>query len=153
MIAPLYDSRGTIRYFIGAQVDVSGLVKDCTGLDAFEQLIYRADNPKQAAREDRENQKDEFQDLTEMFNVAELATVRKHGGRMHQDQVETDDTASISSSRPRLLLTDPTSDLLDHKTRAIPQSVATPEAARTNGRLQGVYQNVGSPRNTRLRCH
>ncbi|KAG7149241.1 Phototropin like protein [Verticillium longisporum] len=39
MMAPLYDSRGTIRYFIGAQVDVSGLVKESSGLDAMKKLM------------------------------------------------------------------------------------------------------------------
>ncbi|KAL8298847.1 hypothetical protein RB597_007462 [Gaeumannomyces tritici] len=39
MVAPLYDSRGAVRYFIGAQVDVSGLAKDCVGLESLRRLV------------------------------------------------------------------------------------------------------------------
>jgi len=39
MCAPLLDSRGATRYMIGAQIDVSGLAKDCAGLDALQTLI------------------------------------------------------------------------------------------------------------------
>ena len=39
MMAPLCDSRGKIRYFIGAQVDVSGLVKESTELESFSRLL------------------------------------------------------------------------------------------------------------------
>lgn len=39
MVAPLYDSRGAVRYFIGAQVDVSGLAKDCVGLESLRCLV------------------------------------------------------------------------------------------------------------------
>ncbi|KAK8135876.1 hypothetical protein PG984_003816 [Apiospora sp. TS-2023a] len=45
MVAPLYDSRGKVRYHIGAQVDVSGLVKESAGLDSLERLVAR-ENPE-----------------------------------------------------------------------------------------------------------
>ena len=41
MVAPLYDSRGVVRYHIGAQVDVSGLARECAGLDALQRLVAR----------------------------------------------------------------------------------------------------------------
>ena len=44
LIAPLYDNRGSVKYFIGAQIDVTGLVEDGRGLDSFERLLS---NPKQ----------------------------------------------------------------------------------------------------------
>ena len=37
MTAPLLDSKGTTRYFIGAQVDVSGLCKEGTDLPGLQQ--------------------------------------------------------------------------------------------------------------------
>jgi hypothetical protein len=43
MIAPLYDSRGTIRYFMGAQVDVSGLVNEFSDLESLKTLAIKAD--------------------------------------------------------------------------------------------------------------
>ncbi|KAL8940651.1 MAG: hypothetical protein Q9216_002699 [Gyalolechia sp. 2 TL-2023] len=88
MIAPLCDSRGQIRYHIGAQVDVSGLVKDCTDLESFQQL------------------------LSEMLNLGELETVRRCGGKMHRESYEEDEDTSRSGAphRPRLLLKEPTTD-------------------------------------------
>lgn len=145
MVAPLFDSRGTLRYFIGAQVDVSGLLKDGTdtGLDAFANLIDKCENPNMADDDDNENQKDEFQSLSEMFNISELETVRTRGGSMHRDQVDDSDRESIASHRPRLLLKDPSSDILDQAARQ--SDIGNGEtSARLNGRLEGVYQHVSS---------
>ncbi|KAI4247761.1 MAG: hypothetical protein L6R40_001347 [Gallowayella cf. fulva] len=89
MIAPLCDSRGQIRYHIGAQVDVSGLVKDCTDLESFQQL------------------------LSEMLNMGELETVRRFGGKMHRESYDEEEEIPRNGGphRPRLLLQEPTADL------------------------------------------
>lgn len=65
MIAPLCDSRGQIRYHIGAQVDVSGLVKDCTDLESFQQLVADQNQQKspQSDGPDDRQKKDEFQEV------------------------------------------------------------------------------------------
>lgn len=65
MIAPLCDSRGQIRYHIGAQVDVSGLVKDCTDLESFQQLVTdQVDKQDLQPNEiDNSQKKDEFQEV------------------------------------------------------------------------------------------
>lgn len=144
MIAPLMDSKGQIRYFIGAQVDVSGLVKECTELDALARLVEQEENPELAAEEERENRKDELQSLTEMFNHTELEMVRKFGGSMHRDYVDDSDRESIVSHRPRLRLNDPTTDLLQRPSRQLRDSTESNE--RFNGRLEGVYQNVRTHR-------
>lgn len=93
MIAPLMDSRGSIRYYIGAQVDVSGLIKECSGLDGLARLAEKERDAEAAEDDDINSKKDEFQDLSEMFNGAELETVRKYGGRMHKDYVQ--DTSTL----------------------------------------------------------
>ncbi|RAL68406.1 hypothetical protein DID88_007137 [Monilinia fructigena] len=41
MIAPLYDDKGNTRYFIGAQVDVSGLVEEGRGIESFQALLQK----------------------------------------------------------------------------------------------------------------
>ena len=159
MIAPLMDSRGNIRYFIGAQVDVSGLLKDCSEMEGLMRLATQQQEQQAAAQqqsqqqdddeqeedeeeEDDPNHKDEFQELTEMFNGAELDTVRQYGGRMHKEYVDDSDRESILT-RPRLLLKDSSHDMLD-KGRRSPNSVATSTAIleKINGKLEGVYQNV-----------
>lgn len=77
MCAPLCDSRGTIRYFIGAQVDVSGLVKECSDLESLKRLVIMSEASEEAHTDDGKASKDEFQELSEMLNLQELDTVRR----------------------------------------------------------------------------
>lgn len=139
MIAPLMDSRGNIRYYIGAQVDVSGLIKDCSDLDGLVRLVEKEDDPE-AADEDTKR-KDEFQDLSEMFNGAELSTVQKHGGRMHKEYKDESDAESVHSRR-RVLLKDPEQDDIDTRRESVAKSLDPVAMEKFNGRLEGVYQNV-----------
>ena len=41
MIAPLFDNKGKVRYFIGAQIDINGLIEGGRGLETFERLLAR----------------------------------------------------------------------------------------------------------------
>ena len=135
MMAPLLDSRGNLRYFIGAQVDVSGLVKDATDLDAFQQYLNDPEGEEAEAQP-----KDEFQELSKMFNHAELETVRKHGGKMHREHIEDqDDKQSMHQSRPRVLIKDLTSFEGENQPAPVPTS------PRAQGKLSGVYKHVSSP--------
>ncbi|KAH7402721.1 hypothetical protein BKA66DRAFT_404020 [Pyrenochaeta sp. MPI-SDFR-AT-0127] len=128
MMAPLLDSRGNLRYFIGAQIDVSGLVKDSTDLDAFQRML-----DQQEGREERDEPKDEFQELSEMFNHAELDTVRKFGGNMHREHLEDqDDSNAFNGGRPRLLIQDQSTFDVDKPEKPAPK----PE-----GRLSGPYKH------------
>ena len=138
MIAPLCDSRGKIRYFIGAQVDVSGLVKDCTDLESLQQLVVREQavhrDPNRGNIGGPQDAKDDFQDLSEMLNMAELETVRKFGGRMHREyqEEEIDKPGNVAPHMPRLLLQEPSSD----------EGHASDHNSHQSGRLSGIYQNV-----------
>lgn len=138
MIAPLCDSRGKIRYFIGAQVDVSGLVKDCTDLESLQQLVAREQarhtDSDGANFDSQHDAKDDFQDLSEMLNMAELETVRKFGGRMHREyqEEEADKPRNGAPHMPRLLLQESTAD----------DSQPFDYNSRQSGRLSGIYQNV-----------
>ena len=152
MVAPLFDSKGLLRYFIGAQVDVSGLLKESngTGLDEFARLVARDDDPELAAEEDADDQKDEFQNLSEMFNVGEVETARTHGGKMHRNQVDESDRDSIISHRPRLLLTDPASENFT-KQPSNSTSSSGSGSTRLNGKLEGVYQHVSRQQHNRTK--
>ncbi|KAK0947010.1 hypothetical protein LTR29_001593 [Friedmanniomyces endolithicus] len=142
MTAPLMDSRGNIRYYIGAQVDCSGLVKDCSDLDGLLRLVERDEDPGAAEHEERAGRKDEFQELSQMFNGAELETVRKYGGRMHREYVDDSDSESLSHGRPRLLLQDPTQDAMDRHRDSMASSLdSTITREKLNGKLEGVYQH------------
>lgn len=129
MIAPLSDSRGVVRYHIGAQVDVSGLVKDCSEMESLQKLMElraRGEDPPLPERPNPEKN-DELRELSEMLNQGELSIIRRHGGKMHREAVE-EDVESVSSHQPRLLLKDP--------------DALTPPIGGINGRLSGVYQHV-----------
>ncbi|KAF1958813.1 hypothetical protein CC80DRAFT_558386 [Byssothecium circinans] len=128
MMAPLLDSRGNMRYIIGAQVDVSGLVKDRTELDALQRLLDVQDEQEPGGES-----KDEFRELTEMFNNSELETVRKYGGNMHKEHVEDqDDRTSMRESRPRVLIKDLTNYDVENTATGSP---------RPEGKLAGVYKH------------
>lgn len=141
MMAPLMDSRGNIRYFIGAQVDVSNLVKECANLDGLMRMVEKEEDPEGTAEDEEANKKDEFQELTEMFNSAELDSVRKFGGRMHKDYVDDTDRESIRGGQRRVVLKDTSQEVLDrHSTHVSKMPAEIKE--KINGRLEGVYRNV-----------
>lgn len=130
MIAPLADSRGVARYYIGAQVDVSGLVKDCAEMESLQRLLdlrARGEDPPLPERPSPEKN-DELRELSEMLNQGELNTIRRHGGKMHREVSEEEDLESVASHQPRLLLKDP--------------DTLTPAIGSVNGRLRGIYQHV-----------
>ncbi|KAI9776933.1 MAG: hypothetical protein M1839_009175 [Geoglossum umbratile] len=86
MCAPLCDSRGKVRYFIGAQIDVSGLVKECTGLESLQRLASRetlrgggrGDDLYDYGGSGPESKKSNgFQGLCEMLDTQEQETVRE----------------------------------------------------------------------------
>lgn len=137
MCAPLCDSRGTIRYFIGAQVDVSGLVKECSDMESLKRLVILSGANEDAHTDGGMTSKDEFQELSEMFNLQELDTVRRWGGRMHKESQEVDGDTSRTGgnwSKPRVLITsgspDGTKDRYSHS-----------PLTRGGGRLSGIYEN------------
>lgn len=133
MIAPLCDSQGQVRYFIGAQVDVTGLVEDCTEMESLrrlvtEQQIKHRGSPGGNNSTVQSQTKDELQALSEMLNTSELETVRRFGGRMHREHQQQGDRPIIST-RQRLVLRDVHPD-------------APVELNGSGGQLSGVYHNV-----------
>ena len=132
MTAPLCDSRGKIRYFIGAQVDVSGLVKECTELESLQRLLELQERGEEAPHihKPSPDKNDELRELSEMLNQGELTTVRRYGGRLHREAVPDDaDSTSLNSNQPRLLIKE--ADLM-----------SMPGGERASGSLSGVYQHV-----------
>ncbi|TLD19915.1 hypothetical protein PspLS_09554 [Pyricularia sp. CBS 133598] len=120
MVAPLYDSRGAVRYFIGAQVDVSGLAKDCVGLESLRRLVDETeeqDKEKSDEAAPQAEKKEEIRQLCEMFNLQELETVRKHGGALHrlhthQEHLQASDAPQPQNwHKPRVLIRDEASSI------------------------------------------
>ncbi|KAK8044784.1 phototropin-2 [Apiospora rasikravindrae] len=163
---PLYDSRGAIRYFIGAQVDVSGLAKQSYDLDALKRLVDD-ENSRDEGPDSEADAKDEFTQLAEIFDSRELEIVRQRGGDMHRGRARTEmqaqregnasrasrETRSHSEAghhagnwvKPRVVLRDsesPTGESAPSNGLNTAQaSTAASLATRHNGRLTGVYEH------------
>lgn len=140
MCAPLCDSKGKIRYFIGAQVDVSGLVNECSELESFKRLVAKVEQTQKDEKEDQkaivEDTKDEFQELSEMLNLQELDTVRRWGGKMHKDSYEnSSENIGGNWPKPRLLINPTSPDNADST-----QDFRSPHA-RYGNKFIGVYDN------------
>jgi len=137
MCAPLCDSRGTIRYFIGAQVDVSGLVKDCADLESLRRLVNKSEysgNPDDRADSHDQAPKDEFQELSQMLNVQELDTVRRWGGKMHKESQEESQDSNFNggyTSKPCILISSGSPD----------EQKEYGGLSHSGGRLSGIYEN------------
>ncbi|KAI2602426.1 hypothetical protein GGR54DRAFT_645051 [Hypoxylon sp. NC1633] len=88
MVAPLFDNRGVVRYHIGAQVDVSGLAKECAGLESLKRHVAldhdESDSDNGEGPAVRSVTEDEFRELVEMFSLQEMKMVREAGGTYSQ---------------------------------------------------------------------
>ncbi|KAJ5084074.1 PAS-associated C-terminal [Penicillium alfredii] len=84
--APLCDSQGRVKYFIGAQIDVSGLAMDGAQMESLMELQsqYRDPDEESIAEKPAQDAKDEFRELSELFSPRELAAVQEHGGDLFQ---------------------------------------------------------------------
>lgn len=137
MHAPLRDSFGKIRYFMGAQVDVTSAVNDTTDFESLRRVITQqqcqCSSPGASATTEDEKKKDKFQELSEMLDMQELQTARKWGARMLQEQPEDeDDSIRTKWRRPGVLWKDPSSERME----------GSEPTGRGNGKLSGFYQNV-----------
>jgi hypothetical protein len=137
MCAPLCDSRGTIRYFIGAQVDVSGLVKECSDMESLRRLANKSETseyPEDEAESEADVPKDELQDLSQMFNLAELDTIRRWGGRIRKENQEETKDGNFSGEnwrKPRVLISSGSPD----------GNAEYGGLSHGAGRLSGIYEN------------
>ncbi|KAJ5770516.1 PAS-associated C-terminal [Penicillium nucicola] len=134
--APLCDSHGRVKYFIGAQIDVSGLAMEGASMESLIELKAKYRDPA----EDDDNvpevppkdEKDEFQELSELFSPRELSAVQEHGGHLFQPQ-----KGLISPKHPRSWLQRGGS--IDSETEAIRLHDMRSPFFRMS--LAGVYEN------------
>ncbi|KAI5846107.1 hypothetical protein BZA05DRAFT_139370 [Tricharina praecox] len=130
MVAPLFDSQGQLRYYIGAQVDVTQLLKDGIGLDSVKEL------ERQLAGEKEDEEKDVFQELAELFNDVEIETTRLFAGRLHKGRRLRREGAfrrerAPSAARSRVMVQEGPPSYDQQPTVSIPRLPS----------LKGVYQN------------
>lgn len=152
MMAPLYDNRGSVRYFLGAQVDVSGLVEEGRGLETFARYIEdkshygKRDNeqPQESASKRSLRTLNEF---GQMLSLDESAIFQSHSRCSSVHSAENGPTMSFHTRGapprrdagiryPRKVLGhDETHDEDDRNAWAF-------SSIGPSGKLPGVYQNV-----------
>ena len=104
LVAPLHDDKGKLKYFIGAQVDVTGLVENGRGLDVFERfLTYRQFEDGSKPNVDAETQRKtkalkKLRELSEMFDLEESAVVQT-ASRASSMSRDSDDNRASSGRR------------------------------------------------------
>lgn len=133
--APLCDSHGRVKYFIGAQIDVSGLAMEGASMESLMELQTKYRDPEEGSivEPPPPEEKDEFQELNELFSPRELSSVQDHGGHLFQP------IKSMGSPQtPRSWLERGNS--LDSETEAIRLRDMKSPFFRMS--LAGVYENV-----------
>ncbi|KAI9875478.1 MAG: hypothetical protein M1830_008420, partial [Pleopsidium flavum] len=141
MCAPLYDNKGAVRYFIGAQVDVSGLVEEGRGLESFEKLLSEErSRDRMQSQDSTKRSLKKLGELSQMFCLEESAVVQSHSRRNSLRE----DTSSMNhsirgrrdqSTRPtRRVLGDDKDDEKDRDKWGL-------SSLGPSGKLPGVYQN------------
>nr|POE47551.1 phototropin-2 [Quercus suber] len=137
MMAPLYDNKGQVRYFLGAQIDVSSLVEEGRGVESFSQLL-RFGHERRKRQERRRNMKEVLVDLGDMMSEEEVTTI--YNGRKRSDS-----NLSLASSMTSVHKHKPPPSVPKH--RKIlgmdddDRELWSSPKLGNSGRLPGVYQN------------
>lgn len=116
MITPLLDAQGKVRYYLGAQIDTSGLLNDFYGFEHLHQYINKpgydvdgSDDEGPVLDDDDDHHgnsgKDELQKLSELFSHEELNVIQKHGGRLHHPDLQEAPTTATWNKKQRLVIT------------------------------------------------
>lgn len=153
MVAPLYDNRGTIRYFIGAQVDISGLIDDGRGLDSFAR--YLEEKSQQRQRDiDQAQESVSKKSLRVLNEFGQMLSLEESGvfqsqSRSNSMQDNASSTNYSTRGPPRRRETG-----IRHARRVLGSEERDEEEDRNSwafssmgpsGKLPGVYQNVRIP--------
>ena len=135
--APLCDSRGSVKYFIGAQIDVSGFALDGAQMESLIELQsrYRDPDEESVAEMPIAPHKDEFRQMCELFSPKELASVQDHGG----DLFQATNTRAASRAQKHW---SPRGGSMDSETEAI--RLRDIKSPLFRGSLTGVYENASA---------
>jgi hypothetical protein len=156
LLAPMYDNKGEVRYYLGCQIDVSPLIEGGRGLESFSQLLAqdRANN-----RHDMNGGKDSrslLAELGQMLDENETDFVLNRMQRSNsQSRQSSGRTTPVTQQPPqrrpsnrRILSMDDSESQRSFRT-------LWPDASLgKSGRLPGVYRNVSKRRFTHyVRAH
>ena len=152
MIAPLHDDKGNVKYYIGAQVDVTRLVEKGKSFDSLERYLVMQEIEKRDKEMNHSSNKDDQQDtrrsrslaklrdLSEMFDLEESAVVRSHS--RSASLTADDGERSIGSGR-RVVLgeSDSASENEDQGSEDKTWNLAQSGKSGLSGTLPGVYDS------------
>ena len=130
MIAPLYDNKGAVRYFIGAQVDINGLVEGGRGLDSFERLLAQDRAGQRYGGVPMKTPQTALAELSAMWSNEEVDIAKRYG-RERSASETSQPTKKAAMGRKYLGMDDPADRNLWPAPHLGP-----------SGRLPGVFQNV-----------
>ncbi|OQO12107.1 hypothetical protein B0A48_02746 [Cryoendolithus antarcticus] len=132
MIAPLYDNKGQVRYFLGCQIDVSSLVEGGRGLDSFASMLAQE---RAGSRFGTSGAKDSKALLGEFGQALseEEANIVKSRTKRYTEESRPGSAATRSTKEPRRRI-----GMDDSAGEA---SLWPDRSLGPSGRLPGVYQN------------
>lgn len=150
MVAPLYDNRGTVRYFIGAQVDISGLIEDGRGLDSFARYLEEKSQQRQRDNDQAQESVSKkslrvLNEFGQMLSLEESGVFQSHS-RSSSMQDNASSTNYSTRGPPRRRETG-----IRQARRVLGNEERDEEEDRNSwafssmgpsGKLPGVYQNV-----------
>ena len=167
--APLLDDRGEVRYYIGAQVEVTGLVEEGRGLESFEHLLVKkslkarnghrdfekADeklkgNHNTASMEPRPGSSQalsRLRELSELFDIEESGVVQSHSRTnsltksSDTPEITIRDRRSDSDRKARRIFLDHSIRSLSSDERPIDGDISNLPSSARPGKLPGVYQS------------
>lgn len=150
MVAPLYDNRGAVRYFIGAQVDISGLIEDGRGLDSFARYLDEKSQRRQRDNDQAQESASKrslrvLNEFGQMLSLDESGVFQSHSRSSSiQDNASSTNYSTRGPLRRRETGTRQARRVLGNEERDEEEERSTWafSSMGPSGKLPGVYQNV-----------
>lgn len=144
MLAPLYDNKGTVRYFLGAQIDVSSLIEDGRGLESFAQLLSQDRSRQRFGGYPEKDPKQVLGDLGQLLTEDEAEMFRNRVVQKTSTMFDSGPPGSIRSASTRQMNNRARSSriVLGMDDVVVDPPLWPAASLGYSGRLPGVYQNV-----------
>lgn len=149
LTAPLYDNRGSVRYFIGAQIDVSGLIEDGRGIESFahhlaESRSKRSRDSDQSMDGISQRHLKTLSEFGQMLSLDESSVFQNHSRASSvQDNASTISyRGNHSRQEPGLRRTRRVLGNDDEDEEGKDKNAWALSSVGPSGKLPGVYQNV-----------
>ncbi|RMY77040.1 hypothetical protein D0863_01592 [Hortaea werneckii] len=132
MLAPLYDNKGQVRYFLGCQIDVSSLIEGGRGIESFAQLLAQDRAESRFGDRLEKDPKYMLGEFSAMLNEEDSNVVKNRTRRYSEESNRSIPQERLAYRGRRIL------GMEDTPTeRALWPHVSL----GPSGRLPGVYQN------------